>query len=78
MREKPRPGAGWFAGDIKQVFDAYDGAIEGSKRRTPARTRVRGVGGGSRRASIDSQTRAGALAANISNTRESRFQAIAT
>ena len=58
-------GARDLAGDVEQILDGDDDAVEGPKRNAGAGARIGGVGGAARGLAIDGEAGARALAAQV-------------
>ena len=69
-----RAGARDFAGNIEQILDGDDLAVEGPERNPVARPPVGGIGRGHRALLIKREAGAGAFAVRIGNIRERLFQ----
>ena len=67
-------GARDLAGDVEQVLDGDDGAVERPERNAGLGARVGGVGGGLGGLAIDRQAGARALAFGIVDARERGFE----
>src|ERR1700729_530170 len=59
-----------LAGNIEQIFDAHDRAVEWAKREARTGTSVRGIGGCTRRVGIYGETGASTLAPRIGDASE--------
>ena len=70
-------GAGRLAGDVEQILDADDGAIERTERNAARRPRIGGVGRGARGIGIDRKTGARTLPLRIGDMRQRLFEPIA-
>ena len=69
---------GWLAGDIEQVLDADDLAVERAERGAARRPGIGGVGGGAGRLRIDREAGPHPLTVRIGNAGERLFEAVAT
>jgi hypothetical protein len=74
--EHLRAGARRLAGNIEQILDADDGAVERAERYADARSRIRCVGGFARGLRIHREAGAGPLPFRIGDARERLLQAI--
>ena len=70
-------GRGEFAGDVEQILDGDDGAVERAERNAGAGARIGGVGHRARRLCVDGQTGARALACRIGDARKRGFETVA-
>ena len=70
------PSARRLAGDIEEVLDAHQGAIERSERHAGARTRVGSIGSGTGDIGIHGEAGALTLAVRVSNPSERLLQAV--
>jgi hypothetical protein len=66
-----------LARDVEQVLDADDRPIERAETDAGARTRIRGIGRGTRRFGVDGQARALAFAARVVDADERFLETIA-
>ena len=72
-RARPRH----FAGDVEQVLDADDRAVERTERLAGLGPRIGGIGRGARGLGIDRETGALALAGRIGDARQGLFETVA-
>ena len=70
-------GAGDFAGNVEQVLDTDDGAIEGPERNAGAGARIGGVRCGARRIAVNGKASARALARGVVDARKSLLKPLA-
>ncbi len=72
-----RAGARDFAGDVEQILDGDDGAVERPERDAGLGARIGRLGGGARRVAIDGEAGARALALRIVDARQGFIEAFA-
>jgi hypothetical protein len=73
----PSTGAGGLAGDVKEVLDGYDSAVQRPKRNSEARPRVGSIGGHARGIGIHRRARAASFARRIGNTVQDFLKSVA-
>ena len=74
--ENLRAGPRRLAGDVEQVLDAEDGAVEWTERRAALCPRVGGIGRGTRLGGVDGEASAHAFALGIGDARQRLFETV--
>ena len=77
LGENLRAGAGRLAGDVEQILDADDDAVERAERGAARGARIGGIGRGAGGLRIDREAGARALPLRIGDARKRQFESVA-